>query len=393
MNLVFFLTIGALVSIILGEFGQFPFGTISASVSLLDIFTTLSLMFVLIWQIAIKKDFSLPLIYKFLVAFYLVATISLFFSQNISGGLYLIRFMLLSSGLLIGFYICRSKVVTLEKLLSVILTIGMGYVLIGGIQFALFPKMDFLVSYGFDPHQFRLFGSFLDPNFSGTFLNIIFLISLYKFFSTREKKFLIMTLFILIALLLTLSRSAYLMLLTEILIIGIFKYRYLIALGIGILIILYFFVPVFAERVNGGISIDKSAAERFESWDKAKIIIQDNLIFGVGFNNLRDAYEKYNLFKVYSPQGGNAGAGVDSSFLFVAATTGVVGLIVYFLFWTKVFIDLFLNFLRKKNILSLFLIAFTFGIFVNSQFINSLFYPSILFLYSVLIGAKYGDNS
>jgi len=62
-------------------------------------------------------------------------------------------------------------------------------------------------------------------------------------------------------------------------------------------------------------------------------IIKDNPLFGVGFNSLRFMKRDYGFLN-QDWQESHSGAGVDSSVLFVWATTGVFGLGIYlWLFW------------------------------------------------------------
>lgn len=390
MNLVWFLIIGVISSVTLGEFGQFPFGVTSSSFSLTDLLLALTMIFFLIWQIGVKRELRLPTSFKLLVSFWGIGVISLIISQMFSGGLYLIRFIFYSSIFLPVFYLIKQKLITLEQLLKVLIIPAFLLAALGFIQIIFFPDIKVLTDFGFDPHKNRLVSTFLDPNFTGSFLNIGVVIFAYLYVTQKKRIWAFLIFFLLTAIILTFSRSAYLMLFLEIFILGLLKYRKLLLILILVPIILYLSVPKFAERINGAINLDITATERVESWRKGIEIFKENYLFGVGFNNIRNAFEKNNLLKVFTKDGGNSGAGVDSSFLFVLITTGVIGFLVYIIFW----ISFIKRFIKKKNKnFNLFIIALIPAIFLNSQFINSLFYPPImLYLYS-LLGAVEADNN
>jgi len=96
-------------------------------------------------------------------------------------------------------------------------------------------------------------------------------------------------------------------------------------------------------------------------------------VIGVGFNTFRYAQQDYGIFEI-GETGGNSGAGTDSSFLLVLATTGVFG---FLIFLAGYLFPLF----QKKNAFYLPMLAAFSALFMQSQFINALFYPQILFLW------------
>lgn len=378
MNLVWFITIGAIFSIILGEFGQYPFGVTSSSVSLTDILLSLALFFLFVWKVSIKKEVRFLKVLIPLSVFWLVGSVSLVLSGELSGGLYLIRFMLYSTSLLLGYELIKSGI-KIGSLIRVILYSLVTLLSLGFLQILFFPDMSLLTDFGFDPHKNRMFSTLLDPNFFGLMLNIGFLMSLYFYFLKPQRKWIYFCIAFSIGIFLTFSRSAYLALLIEILILGFFRMRKLLIISLVIFTLLFLLVPKFNERVVGGINVDKTASERIESWKKGFSIFTEQPFIGVGFNNLRVNLEKQNLLKTYSIDGGNSGAGVDSSLVFILATTGVIGLSVYLYFW----IDILKKIKRQKIITS----ALLGGLLINSQFINSLFFPPIMLIYFLILGA------
>jgi len=145
----------------------------------------------------------------------------------------------------------------------------------------------------------------------------------------------------------------------------------------------YFAVPRVQTRISGITDPDDSAKLRLVSWTHAVNIFSENPIFGVGFNLYRQAQERFGFFDYADSEGGHAGAGSDSSLLLVLATTGVVGFVL-FLFTN---VSIFFKSLKSLNTpVGLALAISLFGLFLDSQFINSLFFPQIMLWMWVLIG-------
>lgn len=438
MFLVLFLYIAAFFSLILGEFGQFPFGKSDFSIALIDILLFLNLCAILVWNVGIKRNLKLPRNFPFLIFFWTIGILSLLFSLDLSGWFYLLRFVIYSSLFYVTYHLVKARILGLGEFLTLVKYISLTLAVIGLIQIIIFPDLEVLSAIGYDPHKYRVFGTFLDPNFLGAFLSFGFALSILELTLKKvlkikdflnENKWLIVSTFILgLTILLTFSRSAYLMSVAAIIIILAVKNIKLLGVFLVGLLILYFIFPPFNERIQGAINIDKSANERFSSWDRGLIIFQENPILGVGFNNIRNYSQQRNLTKIYSVDGGNAGAGVDSSLIFVMATTGLVGFLVFVLFIFKLFVDMVINLTEKmaafynlqfspikfikrvlevpvigkwyrtngpaaqikSNYLSLPLFALTIGLLINSIFINSLFYPQVMFIWYSMLGVYYG---
>ncbi len=389
MHLVKFLTIGLIFSLVLGEFGHYPFGGATFAIRLTDVLLSLTLGFLAVWQIGIKKKILLPKEFILIIIFWLIGFLSLIYAANFKGFFYLLRFILYSLAFWLSYSLVKTKTLSFQKLLSLMVFSGVILALLGIFQLIVYPDFESLTLFGFDPHKYRLASTFLDPNFLGAFLNIILLFSFYLLQKRPTKIFFLVNLILLISIILTNSRSALLMLFVQILLLGIFKNKYLIILLISLAVLIYFFVPAAAERVYNGLTIDESAGERFKSWGNGLYIFKQNPIFGVGFDNLREALEKNNLVKVYSDNGGHAGAGIDSAFVFLLATTGIVGLLAYFSFW----FFLVRNILTKdftKDYLPLISLTLIISLFIDTQFINSLFYTPIMLIIYLFFGGISG---
>jgi len=439
MNLILFFFIATFFSLTLGEFGQYPFGNTDFSISILDILLTLSLSALLIWNIAIKKNLKLPRNFIYLMIFWAVAIFSLFMSLDLTGWLYLLRFIIYSATFYLTFHVVKSGIFSLDEYLTLSKVTATVLAALGIIQLIVYPNIDKLTNLGYDPHKFRLFSTFLDPNLLGSFLTISFILIIHGLISKEfitlktffnENKWTILASTITgVAIILTFSRSAYLMLVVSLFMILAVKNRKILA-GFSVLVlVLYLIFPAFNSRIDGAFNVDASANERFSSWDKGLIIFQDNPILGVGFNNIRSYSQNRDLVKLFSSNGGNSGSGIDSSLIFVLATTGLFGFMAFVLFLIKVLTDLvssafsntkFFYGLKfqpvkllkivyklpglskwykednsissnmKSNRLSLPLLSITVGLIANSFFINSLFFTPIMFLWFSLLGVYYG---
>lgn len=384
MNLIYFLTILIIFTINLGEFGKYPFGVSSTGVSLLDVLLALALIFLIIWQTALKKKILFPPNFKLLMFFWVVGFIALVLFQNMSGIFYLIRFVIYSSTFWLGFALSKESKISSENLIMYFVFSGWIFAVLGFVQLWLLPDLRILSDLGFDPHQNRLVSTFLDPNFAGSFLNMALVLNIYLWKKSQQKKWLIGVLILILSIILTFSRSAYLMLAIEAIILGVYLSRKIL---IGIVIcglVLYVFIPRLNQRINGAFALDTTAQERIISWQKGLLVFQKYPLFGVGFNNIRVAYERENLFKTFTEDGGHSGAGVDSSLIFVLATTGITGCSIYLIWWLLILKRL-VEKIKSKS-LEFYLLTILVALFINSFFINSLFFPSIMFGYFLLLG-------
>jgi O-antigen ligase len=308
--------------------------------------------------------------------------------------LYLWRFIIYSSSFVIIFNLKEVGLINEKTIIEILGLVGIVITFLGFLQLIFFPKFDNplfpLTEWGFDPHQGRLTSTFLDPNFVGAFLVLTLGLIIFKLIQSVRKVLLLQAVALILAIVLTFSRSAYLMLGTFVILGGVFiwnkvskkqKYTFLLLCFLS-LVGLSLVFPRFLERVSGGISLDKSSAERVVSWRNGWEIFQNKPILGVGFNNYRFAQEQKNLFKTYSADGGHAGGGADSWVIFILATTGLLGLVVYIVFWIKVLKIL----LSQKTSLGLVLFLLLSSLLINGQFINSLFFPPIMLWYFVALG-------
>jgi O-antigen ligase len=223
----------------------------------------------------------------------------------------------------------------------------------------------------------------LDPNFAGSFFAIYFLFAI-SFISGFLKKrnwvrFLMVgaaALLALCALYLTYSRSALIMLAVSVVV-----YLYLINKKKFILLILLlvfsliFVLPKSFQTEGTNFLRAASSEARVQTAKEALTIIQKNPIYGVGFNTYRFAQNRLGL-NGPNWEVSHGAAGTDNSFLFVLATTGIVGLAAFLWLIYKMFRLGITN--LKKNKYSIVLLSVIAGLIFNSLFVNSFFYVLIL---------------
>lgn len=283
-----------------------------------------------------------------------------------------------------------------KKILYLMLVTGGLLVLFGFVQYFFYSSLRNLYYSGWDEHMHRVFSTFLDPNFAGAFfvLYSIFLSGIFLYFLKKnnvKQTWLIglISVFSITSIFLTYSRSALITLFTSIIIFStLTKKIYLI---FGVVIISIIFILISSKNFNiENINLFRIASTEARI-DSAKIaiqIIRDNPFLGIGFNTYRYAQIKYGFRNAVSS---HADAGTDNSFLFVFATTGIIGLILYLNLLLAILKKSYMNYKKYKDkdiqkYISVIVIASMAGIIVDSLFINSLFYSLILVWMWILLG-------
>lgn len=314
------------------------------------------------------KHFIRPTLFIPIVGFSVVGFISLFFAlfrfevwQVALGSLYLVRWIIYAC---LYIFIRQSSKFGMFLLRGLFVT-GSAFSVLGLMQYILYPSLRNLWYLGWDPHYYRLFSTFLDPNFAGLFIVLTILLG---FARMRINKWIWFVQGInFLALYLTYSRGSYLALLVGSIIWVILEKRWKILWLVTIAVSLVILIPKPGGNTLALLRRD-STISRIDNWKDSIQIIQRSPIIGHGFNTLRiirdDPISK-------------AASGVDNSFLFLSATTGIVGLGMYlWLLWSTV------------DVWHVYHIAILAALLIHSQFINSLFYPWIMIWFWIYIGAR-----
>lgn len=368
----------------LGELVRFQIQS-AVSVGLLDIVLVL---IITVWLFGIKKNkYKLK---KPIILFILVGVFSLLINftkfsheQLLVSSLYLFRFIFYA--FLYFIFVDIGK--TFEEKISKYLTItGIIILIIGFLQFIFYPSLRGLFYLGWDEHLYRLFSSFLDPNFTGVILVLFFVfVFVLKDKLFRNKLISHTLLFItFVAIVLTYSRGALLMFVVCVLTYCLIQKNYkLILATIGTFILVFIILSPRFYLENTNLLRTVSSKERIETSVKAFQIFQKNPL-GVGFDTYRYAREKYGDKDKSVVGPSHSGAGVDNSLIFVLVTTGIPGIIAYVLLLYKMF-KLGLNKVSKNKFGLIFVVSLS-GLIINSLFINSLFYSFIMIWIWILAG-------
>jgi O-antigen ligase len=409
--------LGLYLILLLPVFGEFSrFTLLGRSLIASDIIIPLYILIWLIRHPVLQPDSSTRLQLKTLGIFIILAFFSLLFSLTAlsatdvaSGALYLIRLISYIALFPITFSLFREEKSQL-KLLKYILLIALLIALGGFIQLQILPNLEELAkNQGYDPHINRLVGSWLDPNFIGGFF--AFIISIFAGIaiyskSSRFRAALLLILAILsTALFLTYSRSAYLALAASALVIGLLKSRRLlitliILAAIGISVseraqerVGELVTSITSVLFNTAENPDPTARLRLQNWDQTVELIKQKPLLGYGYNNLTAVKLQEGFIK---DEDVHSASGSDSSLLTITATTGLLGLAV-FLFSLFLFLKTSAqNWLHGQNDLKkglgLGLLAGLLGLFVHSNFVNSLLFPQIMIFFWILLGLLYAKK-
>jgi len=265
-----------------------------------------------------------------------------------------------------------------KKVISnILIIIGSLIVGIGYVQYFFYPFLRNLRYLGWDEHMYRMFSVFFDPNFAGAFFVLFFLFLVTIFLKRKTASVGLLSVLTLGAVFLTFSRSALVMLIvsSSLLFVLMDKKKLILLLLIFVFIVLSASSKYF-NIANINLFRAVSSEARIETAKNAIRIIKDHPIFGVGFNAYRYTQFMYRFRKEVNINS-HADSAPDNSFLFVMATTGIIGFILYLFIWFRVL-----------KIASTLVIASVLGIFVDSMFINSLFYPFIMLWLWIVIALK-----
>lgn len=393
MYLVKFILYGSILSVVLGEFGRFPFGK-SGAFSITDGLIVLLILFFFIWQVVNKNKIYTPKVFILTLAFLTIGAVSLLWSLSrfplpdvVKGVEYLVRFSAYTFVFTIVYNLKKYKILDFEKLTNFYIVSGLILAIFGFIQLVIFPNFETITRFGYDPHLSRLSSTFLDPNFIGCYLVIVFglLTARIKSKDIKSSWIRVSYLVILAAIILTFSRSAYLMLFVFSFLFGLIAWRKLLIFMLVFSLLSALILPRSYQRIASALTLDISSRERLQSWGNGLKVFQINPFIGIGFNNIRAASEQLNLFKTYSWDGGHSGGGFDSSFITVMSMTGMVGLAIYLLVW----VDILRNLLKKKTFEQLAVFSVLISLLINGQFINSLLFPPIMLFYYGILGITY----
>lgn len=394
MNILKILFILLLIIFPLAEIGRVQFSN-GVAVSLNDMVLFLTIIAWLTYKIVSKTKFKKPILYKEIAAFSIIAFVALLFNFNklntesiFISFLYLVRWVFYA---LLYFIVLDFDIKFKNLIMKFLFISGFITVIAGYMQFFLYPNLKNLYYLGWDDHLYRMFSTFLDPNFAGAFFVIYFLFTLFLASKHIKEKIDLKVIIIFLAcglslgaVYLTYSRGAFLMLLVGILSFLWLKGKRKVLLGVfTVLILLLFLAPKSFKLEGTNFLRVVSTKGRIASMQQGINMFLQNPVLGVGFNSYRYALNRDFGINNQIWKTTHAGAGNDNSYIFILATTGVIGFFTFCLLLLKLLTFPLKN-KQKKYAIVLFPIVL--ALFVNSLFINSLFYVLILEWVWILTG-------
>ena len=388
-----------LFSVALGQFGRIPPGTPSGAILLIDLLVCL-LAGLWIWWVLLKRQkLVLSAAHLFWLGFIFLAGASLLFGpfdlskrELLESGFYLVRFAAYTSLLWI-IPVLFSNQEGREKLRRWLYWTGFAVMTLGFFQLSIIPDIGFFSRFGWDPHVGRLVSTFLDPNYLGGFFALFLALVVAPTVQESKKLPWFLIGLILLATILTFSRSGYLAVGLVALIFGLrFSWK-VVLISLICIIPLALTVPRVRERVAGGFSIDKTAQDRITSWQNALLIGDQYWVAGVGYNTYERAQEVFGILVPGSTSRANAGS--DSSLLNVLATTGVVGTALFLAAIGLCLRDCYrLVRSKPKSVgasMAFALLLATPALFIHAFFVNAFFYPFILVILATMMGIVYSE--
>ena len=373
----------------LGQLTRLPFNGGEVGIYLHDFIVPLIVIVWLIKKFRKKEKFFCPKLTNPIFGFIFFALFSLlmaspFFEKReiFIAFLYLVRWFFYSLLFFVSSDMKRSR-----KIIGLMINVGIAAAVFGLIQYIFIPDIRMLMRYDWDPHYYRVVGTYLDPGYTGMIFVLTLILILQKIGEVKKKNFFLKTGFfvVYVALALTYSRSAYLAYLTAMVVFSWLKKSkklFFKVLVIGALTLL------LLPRPGGeGVKLERRSTiwARIENWQQSLKIGWDNPLFGIGFNAYRYAQRNYSFLNSENWQQSHAGAGADSSIFFVFSTTGVLGLITYF-----VLIGSVLVYGIKKKLFVV--VSSTCALLVHSFFANSLFYAWIMLWCWIIWGQELREN-
>lgn len=340
-----------------------------------------------------KKIPQHKIIFYPLVIFFIFCLVSLILNipflaplQFLTSSLYLLRIIIYSSLLFLFEFLSKNVI---KEFLKKFVVSSFIFIIFGIGQYLFFNDLGSLKGFFWDIHRDRLFGSVFDPNFAGAII-IIEILLLLHVYSPKLKQNTKLTLFIglfisLIALLLTYSRSTYIAFIAAIATYFLLNKRSkFLLVVVAFFVVAVFFIPKDFNIEGMDLFRTGSVVGRLTSFSSAVSVFSTSPIWGVGFNAYRYAQFRLGFLDARWIET-HAGAGVPNSYLFILATTGVIGLSLFLFFLYSIF-KVLCNLKNRDYPLVNCAIAALVSVLVHSFFDNTFFYPFVMIWIFILVG-------
>jgi O-antigen ligase len=292
------------------------------------------------------------------------------------------------------------------QLLKTLFLSGALFVIFGFLQLLFLPDFSVLHRAGWDEHLYRLTSTFLDPGFTGIILVFFSLIiisliiqrsahlNFSKLFPKRRispnSAYYILLISTFSALLLTYSRASYLSFLAGVAIISwVKKSPKLFIAAFTFILVFTTFIPK-PPGEGGYLARTSTLNSRLINYRQSFEISKGHPFTGVGFNTYRYAQIRYGFISSQQSLTSHSASGADNSFLFILATTGIIGLALFVWFTINLLRTLFI--ILPINPLSLPALASVISLLIHSNFHNTLFYPLVIGYLAILLAFTMSNN-
>jgi O-antigen ligase len=329
-----------------------------------------SLLFFITREKRMPPDFSKYMNLILIGIFSSIFSLSFFkIPEIIHGSLYLLR--LISY---IFFYVQVWNLVKnsekFKKLLSnSLILVCLMLAVFGWLQYFLIPDTRFLYAMGWDDHYYRLISTFLDPAFTGIILVLGFILTISKFKYNKKLIYIIFSIFLFLSIGFTYSRSSFLALLAGVF--TLFPFKKSKRLLIISLLFTFLLAIALPRPSSEGVRLErtKSIYLKIVNFGDSLKIISKSPLFGIGFDNICVARQKYLDDKNINS---HSCGGLDNSLLFVFATMGIAGLLIFLNLINEIIKN------TSKGIYGVNLKASFVAILVHGMFTNTFFYPWLM---------------
>jgi len=395
MNLEVLIIYFLLIVFPFGQLTKIPLNIDQVNIYFHDFLIMLILIIWLIRQISLKRKFLISKLNRYILGFIIITAFSLTinissykFNEILIAFLYLARWLIYAGIYFVIADLSRQNLVFKKNVYDLLIIATVSAAILGLLQYIYIPDIRPLAAFAWDPHYYRIVGTYLDPGFTSMIYVLGIILIVLR--SWKDKKNLILKLSFLItyiALALTYSRSGYLAYIIAMLIIA-FKKK---AVMFMIVVFLTGIITLLTlPRPGGeGVKLERQSTirARIINWQQTLKIYSQKPLFGWGFNGLRYVQRDLGLISNNDWEQTHSGSGTDSSLLFVLATTGIIGLIIY--------LYLMVNIIKLSYQRSLLIFSSFCSLIIHSFFNNSLFYNWILIWGWMILGLnfKLKDNN
>ncbi|GEM_PF-476959 len=327
---------------------------------------------ILLYQYRLKPLTSSVKKFKILSVFFIFLLFSFCFNTNVYTPLqnlvafsYYLRLLFYFVFFLYLYYVCKKDKKLLRDLGYGILASSFGMVVLGILQYFFYGDLRNLLYLGWDPHLFRIFGTFLEPVIFGSIVGLILLFILTKqVFSRRKYLRIFISCILLVLIFLTFSRDVYIAILTSI---SVYYAREKLHYVVGLFIISGLILVLLPKPFGEGVNLLRTStiSSRLIDYQEGVELFKKSPLYGTGYNHIR--YEKKSINAPGITSANHAGSAFHSSFLTILATSGIIGLGLYiFVLW-------------RMGSISVYSGSAVFFLTIVSLFDNVLLHPFILF--------------